>query len=71
VRGPATRAAQVVALPLILLGAWWWTSASSGNFYFPPLSRILATFPDTWLTGGSRSRLVSDVLPSLARLLAG
>lgn len=66
-----TRVAQTVVLPAVLLGIWWWTSASSGSFYFPPLSRIVSTFPETWLTGGSQSRLVSDVLPSLARLIVG
>ena len=65
------RAAQAVALPIVLLAIWWWTSASSDSFYFPPLSQIVSTFPETWLTGGSHSRLVTDVLPSLARLLVG
>jgi ABC-type nitrate/sulfonate/bicarbonate transport system permease component len=63
----ARRALLVAGLPLGLLGLWWVASADSQSFYLPPLRQILATFPDVWLG----PRLVDDVLPSLARLLAG
>jgi ABC-type nitrate/sulfonate/bicarbonate transport system permease component len=65
------RFAQVIALPLVLVAAWWWLSASSTSLYFPPLSRIAGTIPDTWISGGTRSRLVTDIVPSLARLAVG
>jgi len=42
-------------------------SADSQSFYLPPLREILGVFAGVWLG----PRLVEDVLPSLARLLAG
>jgi ABC-type nitrate/sulfonate/bicarbonate transport system permease component len=54
-------------LPLALLVLWWVASADSQSFYLPPLRQILEAFADVWLG----PRLVDDVLPSLARLLAG
>jgi ABC-type nitrate/sulfonate/bicarbonate transport system permease component len=65
------RLVELVALPAILLALWWWASAASTTFYFPPLSKILGVLPDTWISGGSQSRLLTDVAPSLARLLVG
>jgi len=65
------RTVQTAALPVALVALWWWASAGSTNFYFPPLSRIVEIFPDTWLAGGTRARWWTDVLPSLARLLIG
>lgn len=56
-----------LALPVVLLAVWWFASAGSTDFYQPPLSKILAVFPETWLGG----RMVDDVLPSLLRLAAG
>ena len=56
-----------IAVPLAALAAWWLASSDSNSFYFPPLSEILTTFADTWLF----ERTGSDVVPSLARLLAG
>jgi len=65
------RIGQVLALPVVLLALWWVASASSQSLYFPPLSRIVGAFPETWVAGGGSSRLVTDVLPSLARLAGG
>ena len=56
-----------IAVPIalvVLLAAW---SAGSGNYYYPPLTNVLSTFRDTWLF----SRVGSDVVPSLIRLVAG
>jgi ABC-type nitrate/sulfonate/bicarbonate transport system permease component len=61
------RIGMFVALPVLLLVLWWIVSAGSTDFYQPPLSTILSVFPDTWFG----DRMVKDVLPSLARLLAG
>ena len=61
------RVLLAAGLPLALLGLWWLASADSQSFYLPPLRDILAVFGDTWLGG----RLADDVLPSVARLLAG
>jgi ABC-type nitrate/sulfonate/bicarbonate transport system permease component len=63
----ARRALLVGGLPLALLALWWVASADSQSFYLPPLREILGVFAGVWLG----PRLVEDVLPSLARLLAG
>ncbi len=60
-------AALLLALPAVLVIIWWNVSADSTNPFWPPLSRILEVFPDTWLG----SRLTDDVVPSLARLATG
>jgi len=57
----------VAGLPLALLALWRVASADSQSFYLPPLREILQTFASTW----PGARLVDDVLPSVARLLAG
>ncbi|HEX5492956.1 MAG TPA: ABC transporter permease [Mycobacteriales bacterium] len=54
-------------LPVVLVVVWYLTSAGSTNFYFPPLSRILRAFADSWFG----SRFTADVLPSLGRAGAG
>lgn len=61
------RTFYALALPVLLVAGWWFASAGSTDFYFPPLSRIVDVFPETWL----QSRLVDEVLPSLARLAIG
>ena len=61
------RAGLVLALPIALFAAWWIASDGSTNFYWPPLRRVLVAFKDTWLG----SRIVDDVLPSVARLGVG
>lgn len=63
----AKQVALGLALPVVLITAWWFASANAENFFFPPLSEILASFAPTWFEG----RMTSDVLPSLTRLLAG
>lgn len=57
----------ILALPLVLVATWWVLSADSDSLYFPPLSVILETFPETWLEG----RMLSDAIPSLLRLFLG
>lgn len=56
-----------LGLPVLLVALWWTLSAGSESFFWPPLSRIVGIFPETWLEG----RITSDVLPSLGRLLVG
>ncbi|WP_375001250.1 ABC transporter permease [Aeromicrobium sp. CTD01-1L150] len=65
--GVVVRALQVLVVPAGLIALWWYASAAADSFFFPPLSTILAEVPATWFDG----RLTDDVLPSLARLLAG
>jgi ABC-type nitrate/sulfonate/bicarbonate transport system permease component len=61
------RLAASLALPVVVIVAWWFASAGSTSPFFPPLQTILATFGENWLS----SRVVTDVLPSLGRMLAG
>jgi ABC-type nitrate/sulfonate/bicarbonate transport system permease component len=61
------RLAIELALPLVLFVLLLAVSANSTNFYFPPLSRVLERFDALWLG----PRFVTDVLPSLGRLIAG
>ncbi|GAA4957141.1 ABC-type nitrate/sulfonate/bicarbonate transport system permease component [Nonomuraea thailandensis] len=63
----ARRTLLVLAVPLLLIVTWWAATAGSTSFFWPPLTRIAGAFGETWLTG----RFTADVLPSLARLLAG
>jgi ABC-type nitrate/sulfonate/bicarbonate transport system permease component len=56
-----------ITVPLALLALWAVWSAGSDTFYFPPLTKILETFGDTWVF----ERVGSDVLPSLQRLAMG
>jgi ABC-type nitrate/sulfonate/bicarbonate transport system permease component len=56
-----------VIVPLALLALWAVWSANSDTFYYPPLTKILETFNETWVF----ERVGSDVLPSLLRLTAG
>jgi ABC-type nitrate/sulfonate/bicarbonate transport system permease component len=56
-----------LALPAVLLALWWILTADSESYYLPPLSQILTTFDDVWVS----DRLTADVLPSLLRLLGG
>lgn len=56
-----------LALPVVLLALWWTASASSTSAFFPPLSEILAAFPEVWYQG----RFLTDVVPSLGRLFLG
>jgi ABC-type nitrate/sulfonate/bicarbonate transport system permease component len=64
--GRPRRVVATLALPVALFALWWIASDDSHSFYLPPLRTILAAFGPTW-----SARLTSDVLPSIARLLAG
>lgn len=65
---PVARALfMAVALPAILIALWWVLSAGSTNPFFPSLATIVAAFEPTWLTG----RLITDLVPSVVRLVLG
>ena len=68
---PRTRRALELALeitvPVALLAIIWVWSASSGTFYYPPLSDVLQRFADNWLF----ERFGSDIWPSLRRMGLG
>ena len=63
----AKRAVVALALPVVLVAIWWVATANSTSIFWPPLSRIVGVFGETWFTG----RFTADVLPSLARLFVG
>lgn len=54
-------------LPVVIVVAWWVSSSRSTSPFFPPLSEILDTFAQTWLS----ETVLTDVLPSLGRMAAG
>jgi ABC-type nitrate/sulfonate/bicarbonate transport system permease component len=56
-----------IVTPVLLLLAWWLLSAGSHSFYFPPLSKIVTSFRETWLS----DQLWTDGWPSIKRFLAG
>lgn len=56
-----------LALPVVLFVLWYVATAESTTFFFPPLSRILEKFGELWLGDG----FVTDILPSVGRLLLG
>jgi sulfonate transport system permease protein len=61
------RPALQLVLPVGLVVLWWWTSRDSTSYLFPPLTEIVGSLRDEWL----RTRLSSDVWPSLRRLGLG
>ncbi|MGW0504449.1 ABC transporter permease [Micromonospora sp. NPDC003241] len=54
-------------VPVLLVLLWWTTSTASTSPFYPPLPDVLAAFAESWLF----TRLGSDLVPSVARLLAG
>jgi len=54
-------------VPVVILVAWWFASEGSTSPFFPPLRTILSTFAETWLS----DRVLSDIVPSLVRMIAG
>ncbi|GLW06420.1 nitrate ABC transporter permease [Microtetraspora sp. NBRC 13810] len=54
-------------VPVALVAGFGLWSERADDFFFPPLSRIAADFADTWLF----ERVGTDLVPSLARMLAG
>lgn len=58
---------EVVTLPIALIALWWWASAALQTYYLPTPATVARTFDDVWFG----SRMVDDVLPSVARLLGG
>jgi ABC-type nitrate/sulfonate/bicarbonate transport system permease component len=63
----ALRLVQVLGLPALLVLGWWAYAESSQSFFFPTPQRIVVAFGDVWFG----QRFFDDVLPSIARLLAG
>ena len=56
-----------IGLPALLVLVWALATAGETNFFVPTPGTLLATFAETWFG----DRIVSDVLPSLGRLIVG
>ncbi|QEV99084.1 ABC transporter permease [Microbacterium caowuchunii] len=56
-----------LALPVVAVGIWWVVAGDGGNFFVPPPGEILERFFATWFG----ERFFVDVVPSVARLVAG
>jgi ABC-type nitrate/sulfonate/bicarbonate transport system permease component len=54
-------------LPALLVAVWWYSTRSGELFYYPPVPDIAGRFAVNWFD----ERVVSDLLPSLRRLLLG
>jgi ABC-type nitrate/sulfonate/bicarbonate transport system permease component len=67
IRSRLTDWALAIALPVLLLVAYDGWARTAGSFFFPPLEEIGSTFATEWLF----TRVPTDLLPSLARMLAG
>ncbi|MCW4386679.1 ABC transporter permease [Salinibacterium sp. SYSU T00001] len=63
----AKRLAYFVGLPILLLVLWWALTIGNTNFFVPKPLQLFEIFGDVWFG----DRLVTDVLPSIGRLLAG
>lgn len=59
--------AYLVGLPLLLILIWWAATLGRANFFFPAPAILMETFGEVWFG----DRILSDVLPSLGRLLTG
>lgn len=54
-------------VPIGLVVFWWIASAVSTSPFYPPLQSILQTLVQDWFA----TRVLSDIVPSLARMFAG
>ena len=61
------RIGYLFALPVILIALWWLKTVLSESYYIPTPPQLVTTFVHTWLG----PRLISDILPSVVRLLIG
>ena len=57
----------LLGLPLILLAWWWLATSGAPNFFVPTPAKLVTTFIDTWFG----ERMLTDVLPSIMRLVVG
>lgn len=57
----------LLGLPLILLAWWWLATSGAPNFFVPTPAKLVTTFIDTWFG----ERMLTDVLPSIMRLVIG
>ncbi|MFF1880611.1 ABC transporter permease [Pseudarthrobacter sp. NPDC058196] len=56
-----------LTLPALLLIIWWASTLGETNFFFPTPALLAEAFTATWFG----ERILSDVLPSIGRLIVG
>lgn len=61
------RAGFTVGLPALLVLVWWLLTLGATSFFVPKPVDLLDTFGKVWFS----SRFLTDVLPSIGRLLTG
>ncbi|MEV8150075.1 ABC transporter permease [Arthrobacter sp. NPDC080073] len=54
-------------LPVLLVIIWWFATLGPSNFFVPKPGQLVETFIQTWIG----PRFLTDVVPSILRLLAG
>lgn len=59
--------AYAVGLPIILIIIWWAATLGTANFYAPSPALLVETFAQVWFS----ELFLTDVLPSIGRMLAG
>ena len=57
----------VLALPALLILLWWVSTLGAVNFFVPTPAALVGKFGEVWFG----PRFVTDVLPSVGRLLVG
>jgi ABC-type nitrate/sulfonate/bicarbonate transport system permease component len=57
----------VLALPVLLVLLWWASTLGAANFFVPTPATLVAKFGQVWFG----ERFITDVLPSIGRLLVG
>lgn len=67
IRGRLAGWGLALVVPVALLAVYDVWARAAGDFFFPPLSEIGATFAEQWLF----ARVATDLLPSLGRMLSG
>jgi ABC-type nitrate/sulfonate/bicarbonate transport system permease component len=67
IRNRVTGWGLAAVVPVLLLVVYDLWARVADDFFFPPLSEIASTFADEWLF----TRVASDLLPSLGRMLSG
>ena len=67
VKQKAGNLAWQAVLPLGVVTLWWVWSAQAHSLYFPPLSRVMVAFKNTWFG----VRFVHNAVPSLFNLAIG
>lgn len=61
------RVAEWVSLPILLIFLWWVLTINGSSFFVPTPGELVEKFITVWMG----ERLLTDVLPSLWRLLLG